>query len=104
MGFSKTILIDEDVRSSRKIEDGDTVRVYKWTNLMLADIGKMALPDAQFEYLRDQMNGVEFCQMSRLSYNPQLCYLKCSCSINAEEQVVMLRCCGRISDVHILAL
>ena len=43
--------------SQNKIEDGDIFPVYRRTdNKMLADIGTNALPDAQVEYLRDQMN------------------------------------------------
>ena len=50
--------IERKVLASRnKIEDGEVVPEYIQTSLMLADIGTKALPEKQFAYLRDQMNG-----------------------------------------------
>ena len=61
--------ISREVLASRnKIEDGDIVPVYKRANCMSEDIGTKALPDAQFEYLRGQMNGYSLVKMNRPSY------------------------------------
>jgi hypothetical protein len=50
--------IDRRVLSARnKIEDGAVLPKYCVTARMLADIGTKALPDAQFAYLRDLING-----------------------------------------------
>jgi hypothetical protein len=50
--------IDRRILSSRnKIEDGAVIPKYCVTAKMLADIGTKALPDAQFAYLRDLING-----------------------------------------------
>jgi hypothetical protein len=50
--------IDRRVLASRnKIEDGEVIPKYCVTAKMLADIGTKALPDAQFAYLRDLING-----------------------------------------------
>jgi hypothetical protein len=50
--------IDRKILTSRnKIEDGEVMPKYIKTEDMLADIGTKALPDKQFIYLRDQMNG-----------------------------------------------
>ena len=54
--------------SRNKVEDGDIVPVYKRTNLIPVDTGTKALPDARFEYLRDQMNGHSLIKMNRASY------------------------------------
>jgi hypothetical protein len=40
-----------------KIEDGEIMPKYMRTEDMVADIGTKALPDKQFIYLRDQLNG-----------------------------------------------
>ena len=40
-----------------KIEDGEVMPVYCITGKMLADIGTKALPDEQFAFLRDHING-----------------------------------------------
>jgi len=50
--------IDRRILASRnKIEDGAVVPKYCVTAKILADIGTKALPDAQFAYLRDLING-----------------------------------------------
>ena len=50
--------IDRRVLATRnKIEDGAVFPKYCVTAKMLADIGTKALPDAQFIYLRDLING-----------------------------------------------
>ena len=50
--------IDRRVLASRnKVEDGEVMPVYCMTARMLADIGTKALPDAQFAFLRDLING-----------------------------------------------
>jgi hypothetical protein len=50
--------IDRRILASRnKIEDGEVIPKYCVTAKMLADIGTKALPDAQFAYLRDLING-----------------------------------------------
>jgi hypothetical protein len=50
--------IDRKILTSRnKIEDGEVMPKYIKTEDMLADIGTKALPDKQFIYLRDQLNG-----------------------------------------------
>ena len=50
--------IDRRVLAARnKIEDGEVFPKYCVTARMLADIGTKALPDAQFAYLRDLING-----------------------------------------------
>ena len=50
--------IDRRILASRnKIEDGAVIPKYCVTAKMLADIGTKALPDAQFAYLRDLING-----------------------------------------------
>jgi hypothetical protein len=50
--------IDRRVLASRnKIEDGEVIPKYCMTARMLADIGTKALPDFQFAYLRDLING-----------------------------------------------
>ena len=47
---------------------GASFPVYKQTNMMLADMGTKALPDAQFEYLRNQMNGYNLVKLNRPHY------------------------------------
>ena len=55
---SRSKHLDLKVLSSRnKVEDGKVVPVIKGTAEMYADIGTKALPDNQFEYLRDKLNG-----------------------------------------------
>ena len=54
--------------SRNKIEDGDIVPAYKRTNMVLADIGTKAPPDAQFKYLWGQMNGYNLVKLTRPSY------------------------------------
>ena len=50
--------IDRRVLASRnKVEDGEVMPKYCVTARMLADIGTKALPDAQFAFLRDLING-----------------------------------------------
>ena len=71
---SRSRHISRKVLTSRnKVEDGDTVPVYKRTNLMLADIGTKALPGTQFEYLRDQINGCSLVKVNRPSYTTPSC-------------------------------
>jgi hypothetical protein len=55
---SRSKHLDLKVLSSRnKVEDGKVVPVIKGTAEMYADIGTKALPDNQFVYLRDKLNG-----------------------------------------------
>jgi hypothetical protein len=50
--------IDRRILASRnKVEDGEVIPKYCMTARMLADIGTKALPDAQFAFLRDLING-----------------------------------------------
>jgi hypothetical protein len=61
--------IDRRILTSRnKIEDGEVVPKYCLTAKMLADIGTKALPDAQFAYLRDMINGYSLVQKHHPSY------------------------------------
>jgi hypothetical protein len=61
--------IDLKVLSSRnKIEDGQVLPVYKESPKMLADMGTKALPDTQFAYLRDQMNGYSLVKQHHPTY------------------------------------
>jgi hypothetical protein len=55
---SRSKHIDLKVLSARnKVEDQCVVPVLEHTSRMIADIGTKALPDGQFEFLRDEMNG-----------------------------------------------
>jgi len=61
--------IDLKVLQSRnKIEDGAVMPVPISTTLMLADIGTKSLPDSQFCFLRDQMNGYALVKSRHPSY------------------------------------
>jgi hypothetical protein len=61
--------IDLKVLQSRnKIEDGQVVPKFKSSPEMLADMGTKALPDTQFAYLRDQMNGYSLVKKHHPSY------------------------------------
>jgi hypothetical protein len=62
--------IERRVLSARnKIEDGETWPEYIHTSEMIADIGTKALPDRQFAYLRDLMNGYSMVKLNRISYS-----------------------------------
>jgi hypothetical protein len=61
--------IDRRILASRnKIEDGEVMPKYWLTTRMLADIGTKALPDAQFAYLRDMINGYSLVMKHHPSY------------------------------------
>ena len=61
--------IDLKVLQSRnKIEDGIVKPVFEKSGLMFADLGTKALPDGQFEFLRDQMNGYSLVKKNRPAY------------------------------------
>jgi hypothetical protein len=61
--------IDRKILTSRnKIEDGEVMPKYIRTEDMLADIGTKALPDKQFIYLRDQLNGYALVKRHHPSY------------------------------------
>ena len=51
-----------------KVEDHQVKPVYVSTVEMVADIGTKALPDKQFAYLRDKMNGYALVKMNHPSY------------------------------------
>ncbi len=51
-----------------KVEDHQVKPIYISTVEMLADIGTKALPDKQFAYLRDQMNGYALVLKNHPSY------------------------------------
>ena len=66
---SRSKHIDLKVLSARnKVEDGCVLPVLKHTTRMVVDIGTKALPDGQFEYLRDQMNGYSMVKSVYPSY------------------------------------
>jgi hypothetical protein len=56
------------LQSRNKIEDGAVMPVPISTTLMLADIGTKSLPDGQFCFLRDQMNGYALVKSRHPSY------------------------------------
>ena len=61
--------IDRTVLTSRnKIEDGEILPVKCETSEMWADIGTKALPNRQFAYLRDKMNGYSLVKKNHPSY------------------------------------
>jgi hypothetical protein len=61
--------IDLKVLQSRnKIEDGIVKPVFEKSGLMLADLGTKSLPDSQFAFLRDQMNGYSLVKENHPSY------------------------------------
>ena len=69
--------IDRKILTSRnKIEDGEVMPKYIRTEDMLADIGTKALPDKQFIYLRDQLNGYALVKKHHPSY-PVPSYVMC---------------------------
>jgi hypothetical protein len=51
-----------------KIEDGAVMPKHCVTGKMLADLGTKALPDSQFPYLRDHINGYTLVAMNHPSY------------------------------------
>ncbi len=62
--------IERRVLAARNmIEDGQTMPEYIATEDMLADIGTKALPDKQFCYLRDQLNGYALVRAHHPSYS-----------------------------------
>ena len=66
---SRSKHIDLKVLSARnKVEDQRVIPVLKNTTKMIADIGTKALPDGQFEYLRDEMNGYSLVKANHPSY------------------------------------
>ena len=61
--------IDLKVLQSRnKIGDGVVKPVFEKSGLVFADLGNKALPDGQFEFLRDQMNGHSPVKKNRPAY------------------------------------
>jgi hypothetical protein len=54
--------------SRNKVEDHQIKPVYVTTEEMIADIGTKALPDKQFAYLRDKMNGYALVKMNHPEY------------------------------------
>ena len=69
--------IDRRVLSARnKVEDGEVKPEYCVTARMLADIGTKALPDAQFAFLRDLINGYSLVAKHHPSY-PMPPYVNC---------------------------
>ncbi len=51
-----------------KVEDHQIKPVYVTTEEMIADIGTKALPDKQFAYLRDKMNGYALVKLNHPNY------------------------------------
>jgi hypothetical protein len=51
-----------------KVEDHQIKPVYVTTHEMVADIGTKALPDKQFAYLRDKLNGYALVKMNHPEY------------------------------------
>jgi hypothetical protein len=51
-----------------KIEDGAVMPKHCVTGKMLADLGTKALPDSQFPYLRDHINGYTLVAMNHPTY------------------------------------
>ena len=61
--------IERKILTARnKIEDHETMPTYLDTRDMVADIGTKALPDKQFIYLRDKLNGYSLVKKHRPSY------------------------------------
>jgi hypothetical protein len=61
--------IERRVLAARnKIEDGSVIPKYCVTARMLADLGTKALPDAQFVFLRDEINGYALVRQHHPSY------------------------------------
>jgi hypothetical protein len=68
--------IDRRILASRnKVEDGEVIPKYCMTARMLADIGTKALPDAQFAFLRDLINGYALVKQHHTLY-PMPPYVK----------------------------
>ena len=66
---SRSKHIDLAVLSARNtVEDRKVIPIIKKTKEMLADIGTKALPDKQFAYLRDQINGYSLVKAAFPSY------------------------------------
>jgi hypothetical protein len=51
-----------------KVEDLQIKPVYVTTNEMIVDIGTKALPDKQFAYLRDKLNGYALVKINHPEY------------------------------------
>ena len=61
--------IERRVLTARnKIEDGSVIPKYCVTARMLADLGTKALPDPQFAYLRDEINGYALVRQHHPTY------------------------------------
>ena len=61
--------MDRRILTARnKIEDVEVIPKYCLTARMLADIGTKALPDPQFAYLRDEINGYALVRQHHPSY------------------------------------
>ena len=61
--------IERRVLAARnKIEDGSVIPKYCVTARMLADLGTKALPDAQFAFLRDEINGYALVRQHHPTY------------------------------------
>jgi hypothetical protein len=56
------------LRSRKKVEDGVVLPVHRATTEMWADLGTKALPDTQFKYLRDNMNGYSLVKKHHPTY------------------------------------
>ncbi len=68
--------IERRVLASRnKVKDGEVMPKYCVTARILADIGTKALPDAQFAFLRDHINGYALVKKHRPTY-PMPPYVK----------------------------
>ena len=57
------------LQSRNKIEDGEVLPVPRSTSEMWADLGTKALPDGQFIYLRDKMNGYSLVKKHHPEYS-----------------------------------
>ena len=61
--------MDRRILTARnKVEDHQVKPVYVRTDEMVADLGTKALPDRQFAYLRDKMNGYAVVKMNHPAY------------------------------------
>ena len=62
--------MDRTILQSRNtIEDGKVIPVHRDTGELWADLGTKALPDKQFAYLRDNMNGYSLVKKHHPTYS-----------------------------------
>ena len=79
--------------------------VLKNTTKMIADIGTKALPDGQFEYLRDEMNGYSLVKANHPSYElPSYVYNGVMTEWNDCDDRIFLIVKRRIADYTVLPI